>query len=209
MATAAEGAVSGLLSFFSGLADRAVGGLSDLAGKIGGVISTAVTDLKDSAESTVHGILSWFTNLPQRFIDSIGDLGSRLGSFFAGGLRAAWNAVANLWNSTIGGTGFDIPDAIPLIGGDSVRVPNLPTLDTGGIIMHPTLAALAMNSKPEAIIPLDSDVGQTMLAKSTGATETRQGHTFVTNVTGVAADPQELARLNGLEMTWMLRTQAA
>ena len=35
------------------------------------------------------------------------------------------------------------------------NVPGIPGIDTGGIVTSPQLAALAMNSRPEAIIPLD------------------------------------------------------
>ena len=35
------------------------------------------------------------------------------------------------------------------------NVPGVPGVDTGGIVSSPQLAALAMNSRPEAIIPLD------------------------------------------------------
>jgi hypothetical protein len=76
------------------------------------------------------------------------------------GFRTAWNTVVGWWNGihfptiTIGEV-----DLGPLghFGGASFggwSVPQLPTLDRGGIVTGPTLAKLAMNSKPEAIIPL-------------------------------------------------------
>ena len=50
---------------------------------------------------------------------------------------------------TIGGGSF---------GGQTFSTPNLPTiprLDEGGIVTAPMMAGLAMNSRPEAVIPLD------------------------------------------------------
>lgn len=42
---------------------------------------------------------------------------------------------------------------------NGLRIPKIPMLDAGGIVSSPTLAMLAMNSKPEAIIPLSSMKG--------------------------------------------------
>ena len=46
-------------------------------------------------------------------------------------------------------------DAFVAGAGDVAETIGVPTRDTGGIVSSPQLAALAMNSRPEAIIPLD------------------------------------------------------
>lgn len=43
-----------------------------------------------------------------------------------------FNGIAELWNSTIGGFGFEIPDWVPVIGGNSYTIPEMPTLGGGG-----------------------------------------------------------------------------
>ncbi len=78
--------------------------------------------------------------------------------------KAGINSVIGLLNQFIGyinGLKIEVPKVkIPLIGvqgGFTIgfpKIPEIPTLDAGGIVMGPTLAALAMNNRPEAVIPL-------------------------------------------------------
>ena len=78
--------------------------------------------------------------------------------------KAGINSVIGLINQFIGyinGLKIEVPKVkIPLIGvqgGFTIgfpKIPEIPTLDAGGIVMGPTLAALAMNNRPEAVIPL-------------------------------------------------------
>lgn len=48
--------------------------------------------------------------------------------------RAAFNFVADAWNSTVGRLHWSVPDWVPLIGGNSVSAPRLPHFHTGGIV---------------------------------------------------------------------------
>lgn len=90
--------------------------------------------------------------------DTILGVGKRVFGWIAGawdglvaGFKIAWNWIA----SRINGIGFSIPDWVPIIGGKRFDMPNLPILDNGGIVSQPTLALLAANSRPEAVVPLD------------------------------------------------------
>ena len=47
----------------------------------------------------------------------------------------------------------------PSIGGQTLSVPNIPTLDSGALVTGPTIAALAMNNRPELVTPLDKAGG--------------------------------------------------
>jgi hypothetical protein len=49
-----------------------------------------------------------------------------------GVFKFIFNGIAELWNSTIGGFGFEIPDWVPGIGGNSYTIPEMPTLGGGG-----------------------------------------------------------------------------
>jgi hypothetical protein len=49
-----------------------------------------------------------------------------------GVFKTIFNGIATLWNSTIGGFGFEIPDWVPGIGGNSYTIPEMPTLGGGG-----------------------------------------------------------------------------
>lgn len=68
--------------------------------------------------------------------------------------RTAFNAIASLWNSTVGQLSFTIPDWVPKIGGNGWDVPDIPMLAAGGIVNSATLALIG-EAGPEAVIPLD------------------------------------------------------
>jgi len=68
--------------------------------------------------------------------------------------KTAFNAIARLWNNTIGKLSFDIPSWVPGVGGKGFSVPNIPMLANGGIVTSPTLALIG-EAGPEAVVPLD------------------------------------------------------
>tara|TARA_R110000803_G_scaffold71768_1_gene135152 strand:+ start:1852 stop:3570 length:1719 start_codon:yes stop_codon:yes gene_type:complete len=76
------------------------------------------------------------------------------------GAKIAFEGVRALWNSSIGGFGFDVPGWIPEFGGKSFRFPNIPAfpsipgLAEGGIVTSPTLALIGEGGESEAVIPL-------------------------------------------------------
>jgi phage-related protein len=51
--------------------------------------------------------------------------------------RFAFNAIAKLWNSTLGSLSWSVPGWVPFIGGNTISVPKLPTFHTGGIVPGP------------------------------------------------------------------------
>jgi hypothetical protein len=67
--------------------------------------------------------------------------------------KAAFRAVASLWNNTIGKLSFSVPSWVPGIGGKGFDVPDIPMLAEGGIVTGPTLAMIG-EAGPEAVIPL-------------------------------------------------------
>jgi hypothetical protein len=68
--------------------------------------------------------------------------------------KAAFRAVAWLWNNTVGAFSFTIPSWVPLgLGGKSFDLPDIPMLAAGGIVTSPTLAMIG-EAGPEAVIPL-------------------------------------------------------
>lgn len=99
------------------------------------------------------------TSLKETFQIACG-AAERVLSRFSDGVKNIINSIIKAFNGLINGAnriGFDVPDWVPGIGGKSfgLNIPRIPLLDTGGIVQSPTLAALAQNSKPEAVIPLD------------------------------------------------------
>ena len=69
--------------------------------------------------------------------------------------KAAFNAIARLWNNTVGKLSFKTPGWLPPpLGGKGFDVPDIPELAQGGIVTGPTLAMIAEGNEPEAVIPL-------------------------------------------------------
>ena len=67
--------------------------------------------------------------------------------------KTVFNAIAALWNGTVGKLSFSIPSWVPGIGGKGFEVPNIPQLAEGGIATRATLAIIG-ESGPEAVVPL-------------------------------------------------------
>jgi hypothetical protein len=68
-------------------------------------------------------------------------------------VKAVFNGIARIWNSTVGKLSFKIPDWVPGIGGNGFSMPDIPMLANGGIVTSPTLALIG-EAGPEAVIPL-------------------------------------------------------
>jgi hypothetical protein len=68
--------------------------------------------------------------------------------------KTAFNAIAAIWNNTVGKLSFEIPKWVPGLGGKGFSVPKIPMLADGGIIQQATLAVVGEKG-PEAVIPLD------------------------------------------------------
>jgi hypothetical protein len=79
-----------------------------------------------------------------------------LTSYFNGVLniyKGIFNAIAKLWNGTVGKLSFSFPSWVPGFGGKGISVPNIPMLAEGGIVTSPTLAMIGERG-PEAVVPL-------------------------------------------------------
>lgn len=72
--------------------------------------------------------------------------------------KTAFNAIASVWNSTVGKLSFHAPDWVPGIGGKGWDVPDIPMLAEGGIVTQPTLALIG-EAGPEAVVPLGKGGG--------------------------------------------------
>ncbi len=68
--------------------------------------------------------------------------------------KGVFNAIATIWNKTLGKISFTVPSWIPKIGGAGFSFPQIPMLAEGGIVNAPTLAIIG-EAGPEAVVPLD------------------------------------------------------
>jgi hypothetical protein len=75
------------------------------------------------------------------------------------------NAISDAWNNTVGKFNFKVPSWVPIIGGKTFNVPNLPRINLanfaeGGTVFPQTggvIARVAEAGRPERIEPLDPE----------------------------------------------------
>jgi hypothetical protein len=84
----------------------------------------------------------------------IGTIMGGVADVIFGPFKTAFNAIAKLWNNTVGKLSFKVPGWVPGIGGNGFDVPDIPMLAQGGIVTSPTLAMIGEGNGPEAVIPL-------------------------------------------------------
>ena len=125
-----------------------------------------------SALSSLGGIIVAPFQWAWDQIVAIKDKIAGIGSTIVEGIRGAWNGFASSFNNLaipsfeIGG--WDTPfGSLPGWNSPRVDFPDLPILDSGGIVSRPTLAMLAANGRPEAVIPLGSGLGATIVIEVT------------------------------------------
>lgn len=82
--------------------------------------------IKDRASA----MWDWIKQIP----GWIGSAFGRVGEAIAAPFRAAFNAVSRAWNSTVGRLSWTVPGWIPVIGGNSISAPKLPTFHSGGTV---------------------------------------------------------------------------
>ena len=132
-----------------------------IAGLVAGVV-WALQNV-DWFRNSVEAVASVIKSLPDVFRLVKDNLGTILLAMFSPllfGAKMAFEGIRALWNSTIGGFGFDVPGWIPGVGGKSFKFPNIPALPSipgladGGIVSSPTLALIGEGGESEAVIPL-------------------------------------------------------
>lgn len=74
------------------------------------------------------GVLDFFKGIPGTIGSAMGGLADILTAPY----RTAFNAIKSLWNSTVGGFGFSVPDWIPGVGGKSFKIPEMARGGIGG-----------------------------------------------------------------------------
>lgn len=57
---------------------------------------------------------------------------ARIGAAISGPFKAAFNAIARAWNNTVGRLSWTVPGWVPIVGGNSISAPRLPTFHSGG-----------------------------------------------------------------------------
>jgi hypothetical protein len=107
-----------------GLAIAAVGVAIGVAAYL---IITHFTAVKNFVETVVGAIIGFFERIPGYLMS----FGSTLISIITAPYRAAFNAIADIWNNTVGKLSFHLPDWVPGLGGKGFSMPKIPKFDTG------------------------------------------------------------------------------
>lgn len=112
-----------------------------------------------SAGDAVAGVLGGFAGFARSAVDGVVGVFRGIADAITAPFRAAFSAIRRVWNDTIGGFGFTVPDWLPGVGGKSFRVPYLAdggTLTSAGTVMvgerGPELLTLPTGAR---VTPLD------------------------------------------------------
>ena len=92
--------------------------------------------IKDAVARGVDFVRDIMAGLGGRITDALSGIADLITRPF----KAAFNAIADLWNNTIGKLEWTVPDWIPGLGGNRVAVPDIPRFQTFGaltIVMPP------------------------------------------------------------------------
>ena len=125
----------------------------DIFGKAVDGVKWYFTTLWATAKTVFNGIKDTVMAVFSGIYNSIRTTMGFIADVITAPFKAAFKAVAWLWNNTIGKLSFRVPGWVPGIGGKGFDVPDIPMLAQGGIVTSPTLAMIA-ESGPEAVIPL-------------------------------------------------------
>jgi hypothetical protein len=108
--------------------------------------------IKDAAKNT----WDWLKQVP----GWIGTAFRKVADFITLPFRAAFNAVARLWNRTVGSLSFTIPGWVPGIGGNGFSMPKLPTFHQGGRVPGaPGTEVLSVLQAGETVTSVAGSVG--------------------------------------------------
>lgn len=83
-----------------------------------------------AVQTAVEAVIGFFKDLPAQ----LQAIGGKIVDVLTWPYKTAFNAIAHLWNDTVGKLSFEIPSWVPGLGGKGFSMPNLPTFHTGGVV---------------------------------------------------------------------------
>lgn len=93
-------------------------------------------DVLDLAKLGVFFLWNTMSGIPRSMVDAM----RGVAEIISGPFRTAFDAVADLWNRTVGSLNFEFPEWIPGMGGRRIDVPDIPRFSAMGaltIVMPP------------------------------------------------------------------------
>lgn len=139
--------------------------LTSVAQGIGSAFMSAFRGIS----SVVRSVVGW---IGDRFRD-IGRIASSVGSAISSAFKGAFNFVASIWNNTVGSLSFSIPSWVPVVGGNSLSMPKIPTFHDGGEVPGaPGSETLALLQAGETVLPTQNGAGVNVSVSFGGNTDT-------------------------------------
>jgi phage-related protein len=173
--TAVDAVVDAFKVAVAWIGDHVIPVIADIVTVVGQVIST-LWNLSQTAWDVIQKVVGFFGGLSSGIANVIGGVTEALLSPF----RSAFNAIANLWNNTVGRISFNVPGWVPGIGGKGFDVPDIPTFADGGLAFSPMLAIVGDHKTggAEIITPEDK---MRQIFREEGGTGINIGTVNVTN----------------------------
>lgn len=87
-------------------------------------------------------VVGWLKDKLVGAFNAVKDVGKGIWDGILGAATTVFNAIARAWNSTVGKLSFRAPGWVPFVGGKGFDVPDIPLLDTGGVVLNTGLAVV-------------------------------------------------------------------
>lgn len=127
--TAVSGFVADVIGFFTNLAQTIGSTVSAVWTNVTGFFRDGIEGAKTLVSNGLDAVVGFFKNLPGRLKEFAGAIWEPIRE----SARTVFNAIAGLWNNTVGKLSFRAPDWVPGIGGKGFDVPDIPMMRTGGL----------------------------------------------------------------------------
>jgi TP901 family phage tail tape measure protein len=153
------------------IADKVLPVLDNIASFIRDKVIPAVGDFAKAVGDIATTLAGWVVDVWRfggQVLDFFRELPGKIGGFFLGladtilaPFKAAFNAIADVWNNTVGSLSFTVPSWVPGLSGKGWDVPDIPKFDSGGTFRAPTAggAGLALLRDGERVSVPRSSAG--------------------------------------------------
>ena len=175
---------NGISGFFTDIWDTISNVFTTSVDRAKDIITSAWDNIKRVTENVFGRIRDFFSNIWDRITNGVENMKDRFIDAWNGitdGVKSAVNVLIGLINGAISGIegmvnsvaravnslpSFDIPDWVPIVGGRTFGLPNIPTISLprvpalaeGGIVTRETMALIGEGGDHEAVIPLNNKV---------------------------------------------------
>ena len=147
---------------------------------ITGAVKWVWQGIKNTISGVWDGIVGIVSGIGSRISGVLGGIADLISKPF----KAAFNAIADLWNNTVGKLSFHVPSWVPIIGGKGFDVPDIPKFHSGGTVPgRPGTDVLAMLQAGEMVLTAQQ---QTAIRRQASTTSSAPPNVFQINVSATA-----------------------